>query len=305
MSATSKVPDPARRRSATSYRKATAPERAATATAMPVETASAGLGGALVDLNRFPIDDPNSPTCRRLIDDCRAQLRETGSAMLPGFVRPEAVARMAAEMQPLADRAYFCDGHHNAYLKAPDLDLPADHPRNRELETEVGSIAWDEIGPAMALRQLYLWDPLVAFVGAVLERESFYRFADPLGACSVNVFRPGMAHGWHFDEAEFSTSLMLQKAEKGGEFDAIPFLRPRRGEDFDAVGRVLDGDESRVRRLTFEPGTLSIFHGRRALHRVTRCAGARDRLVAILCFASEPRAVNSDAVRKLFWGRTK
>jgi len=80
---------------------------------------------------------------------------------------------------------------------------------------------------------------------------------------------------------------------------------PRRGEDYDAVGRVLDGDESRVRRLTFEPGTLSIFHGRRALHRVTRCAGTRDRLVAILCFASEPRAVNSDAVRKLYWGRTK
>ena len=262
-------------------------------------------GARLINLERYPIDDSNSPTCRRLVDDCRAQLRETGVAVLSDLVRPEAAARMAEEMAARIGDAYFCQGRHNAYLKCPDLDLPDEHPRNLEMDTEVGSIAWDRIGPGTALRQLYLWDPLVRFVGAVLEREPFYRFADPLGACSVNVFRPGMGHGWHFDEAEYTTSLMLQKADAGGEFEYAPFLRPRRGEDYEAVGRVLAGDESKVRRLKFEPGTLSIFHGRRALHRVTRCEGKRDRLVAILCFASEPNAVNSDTVRKLFWGRTQ
>ena len=267
--------------------------------------AAQAIGAALLDLDRFPIDDPFSPTCQRLVDDCRAQLRESGIATLPGFVKPEAVATMAAEMQARVDAAYSCSGRHNVYLKAPDLELPADHPRNREVETQVGSIAFDEIGPDAALRKLYLWDPLATFVGAVLERQPFYRFADPLGACSVNVFRPGMGHGWHFDEAEFATSLMLQTAEKGGETDYVPFLRPRRGEDFDAVRTVLDGDETKMRRLPFEPGTLSIFNGRRSLHRVTRCSGRRDRLVAILCFASEPNAINSDAFRKLYWGRTK
>lgn len=270
-----------------------------------MRAAAQAAGAALLDLDRYPIDDPFSPTCQRLVDDCRAQLRESGVAALPGFVRADAIASMAADMQARAAAAYSCRGRHNVYLRAPDLELPADHPRNREMETQVGSIAWDEIGPDAALRHLYLWDPLVTFVGAVLERQPFYRFADPLGACSVNVFRPGMGHGWHFDEAEFATSLMLQTAEKGGEFDYVPFLRPRRGEDFDAVRQVLDGDESKVHRLPFEPGTLSIFHGRRALHRVMRCSGRRDRLVAIFCFASEPDAVNSDAVRKLFWGRTK
>lgn len=270
-----------------------------------MRAAAQAAGAALIDLDRFPIDDPFSPTCQRLVDDCRAQLREGGVALLPGFVKPDAIAAMAAEMQARAAEAYSCRGRHNVYLKAPDLELPTDHPRNREVETQVGSIAFDEIGPDAALRKLYLWDPLATFVGAVLERQPFYRFADPLGACSVNVFRPGMGHGWHFDEAEFAVSLMLQTAEKGGEFDYVPFLRPRRGEDFDAVRTVLDGDETKVRRLPFEPGTLSIFHGRRSLHRVMRCSGRRDRLVAILCFASEPNAVNSDAFRKLYWGRTK
>jgi len=272
---------------------------------MVLRPVAPAVGTALLDLDRYPIDDPNSPTCRRLVDDCRAQLRESGVAALPGFVRPDAIATMAAEMQARADGAYSCQGRHNVYLKAPDLELPADHPRNREVDTQVGSIAFDEIGPDAALRKLYLWDPLATFVGAVLERQPFYRFADPLGACSVNVFRPGMGHGWHFDEAEFAVTLMLQTAEKGGETDYVPFLRPRRGEDFEAVRTVLDGDETKVRRLPFEPGTLSIFNGRRSLHRVTRCSGKRDRLVAILCFASEPNAINSDAFRKLYWGRVK
>lgn len=294
--------------SSTAPRRDTRPAGRRKAAGAAIEAAArraAERAAVLIGLDRYPIDEPHSPTWLRLVDDCRAQLRETGVAALPGFVRLEAVERMAAEMRSIAPNAYSCCGRHNVYLKAPDLDLPASHPRNREMDTEVGSIAWDEVAPGTALRELYLWDPLVTFVGAVLERNPFYRFADPLGACSVNVFRPGMSHGWHFDEAEFTTSLMLQTAEKGGDFEYVPFLRPRRGEDFVAVRQVLDGDESKMRRLPFEPGTLSIFHGRRALHRVTRCSGKRDRLVAILCFASEPGAVNSDAVRKLFWGRTK
>jgi hypothetical protein len=261
--------------------------------------------GDLVDLARYPLHEIGNPVLRDLIVGCRTELRENGVATLPGLIRPEAVRRMAAETEAVIGSCYFCDNHHNAYLKAPDLDLPADHPRNRDLATQVGSVAWDLIGPQATLRRLYLWDPLADFVGAVLERDPFYRFADPLGACSVNVFRAGMTHGWHFDEARYTTTLMLQKAKRGGDFEYVPFLRPERGEDYDSVGRVLDGDESGVVRLPFEPGTLSIFHGSRSLHRVTRCAGSRDRLVAVLCFASEPDAVNSDAVRKLFWGRTR
>lgn len=258
----------------------------------------------LVDLERYPLHEAGSARLRDLVAECQAQLEERGVATLPGMVRPAAVRHMAAETETVIDRCFFCDNRHNAYLKATDDTFPAEHPRNRALATQVGSVAWDLIAPETALRRLYLWDPLLRFIGAVLDRDPFYRFADPLGACSVNVFREGMSHAWHYDEAVYTTTLMLQKPESGGEFEYVPFLRPAEGEDYEAVGRVLDGDESRVVRLPFEPGTLSLFHGSRSLHRVTPCHGARDRLVAVLCFASRPDAVNSDAVRKLFWGRT-
>lgn len=258
----------------------------------------------LVDLDRYPLHAAGSAALRELVAECREQLLTRGVATLPGLVHPAAARRMAEESEAVIDRTFYCDNRHNAYLKPTDPAFPADHPRNRPLATQVGSIAWDLIEPNASLRRLYLWDPLVSFVGAVLDLDPFYRLADPLGACSVNVFRPGMSHAWHFDEADYTTTLMLQKPESGGDFEYVPFLRPATGEDHDGVGRVLDGDESGVVRLPFEPGTLSLFHGSRSLHRVTSCHGDRDRLVAVLCFSSRPDTVNSEAVRKLFWGRT-
>ena len=52
-----------------------------------------------------------------------------------------------------------------------------------------------------------------------------FRLADPLGACSVNIFRPGWCHAWHFDEAKYTTTLCLQQPERGGEFEYSPPLR--------------------------------------------------------------------------------
>jgi hypothetical protein len=35
-----------------------------------------------------------------------------------------------------------------------------------------------------------------------------------------------MKHGWHFDQSQFSTTLMIQKPEEGGLFQ---FTKPIRG----------------------------------------------------------------------------
>ena len=56
----------------------------------------------------------------------------------------------------------------------------------------------------------------------------------------------------------------------------------------------------------FDPGTLQVFAGRYSLHRVRAISAdsTNDRLVAVLCFASQPGLVNSPSVQKMFWGRT-
>jgi hypothetical protein len=259
----------------------------------------------LIDHGRYPIAEPASPAGRELLAECRRQLRDDGVALLPGFVTKAAGAAMAAEGRALADRAFFCDNTHNAYLEPDDDAYPPGHPRRRRLHTKVGSIAYDLLPAGSPLRRLYNWDPLVSFIGAVLERPALYRLADPLGACSINVFRPGGLHAWHFDEAPYSTTLMLQEAETGGYFEYVPYLRKDDGAEHGQVGRILDGESGAVRRLPFGAGALSIFAGHVSMHRVTELGGGRLRLVAVLAFHGKPGVTNSDAVRQLFWGRTK
>ena len=267
------------------------------------EVTREGAGG-IVDLERYPIADPDSPGSRLLVERCRAAIRQDGHCLLPGFLTSDATRAVVDEAAPLLPGAWFCSRTHNVYLAPDDPGFPKEHPRRRRLKTEVGSVAYDRLPKDGLLRRLYDWDPLVRFVGAVLWKQAFYRLADPLGALSINVFTDGGGHGWHFDESEFTTTIMLQTAERGGHFECVPRIRPVEGEDHDAVGRVLDGRADGVRRLEFEPGTLSIFGGRRSIHRVTAVEGGRPRLVAVLCYGTEPGLINSDLVRELFWGRT-
>ena len=204
--------------------------------------------------------------------------------------------------------AWFCKSTHNVYLTQNGLGngnpgTPAGDVAGRQERTFVGSVPYDRIGEESLLRRLYLWDPLKNFVGAVLGQSRLHRFADPLGACSVNVFVDGGEHGWHFDESEFTVTLMLQAPESGGSFEYVPRIRGREDERA-MVGAVLEGDRGHVLELPFTAGALLIFGGRQTLHRVTRVSGARPRLVPVLTYGERPGLKNSEAVHKLFWGRT-
>lgn len=270
--------------------------------AHPAASASAG---DLVALARYPIADLASAAAQELVAQYRRQLVETGVALLRGFLTPQATAAMAAEARAAAPAAYFCDNTHNVYLEPDDGAFPPDHPRRRRLRTIVGSVAYDLLPAGSPLRRLYNWDNLIEFVRLVLGRPALYRLADPLGALSINVFRPGGHHAWHFDETEYTTTIMLQEAEEGGYFEYMPHLRRPDGGEYGTISRVLDGDERGVQRLPFTAGTLSLFAGRLSMHRVTEVLGDRLRLVAVLAFNGKPNVTNSDAVRKLFWGRTR
>lgn len=254
----------------------------------------------MVNLQRYPITEAG------FIARCRQQYLDTGLCALTDFILPQARQQLAAEASAVCDKAYFCNSSHNAYLTehgADFADVPADDIARRQEQTYVGSVPYDQIGTDTLLRRLYLWDPLKDFIGAVLGKARFYRFADPLGACSINVFVDGGRHGWHFDESEFTVTLMLQPPTAGGSFEYVPQIRGLDNEKA-IVAQVLEGDRGRVVELPFTPGTLLIFGGRQTLHRVTEVRGPRPRLVPVLCYAERPNLHNSAAVRQLFWGRT-
>jgi hypothetical protein len=257
----------------------------------------------MVNLARYPIADLNSVEGVEFAEQCRQQYLETGLCMLPDFITADAQQILTAEANSISGLAYFCKSTHNAYLTDDDSNLPPDDVGRRQEQTFVGSVPYDQIAQDSSLRRLYQWDPLKDFIGYVLDKSEFYRFADPLGACSINVFVDGGEHGWHFDESEFTVTLMLQAPESGGAFEYVPQIRGKPDEK-KIVASILDGNRSQVVELPFSAGTLLIFGGSQTIHRVTRVHGKRPRLVPVLSFAEQEDAKNSEAVRELFWGRT-
>ena len=266
---------------------------------MPVDNDPA----AMVNLDRYPIADLNDAAGRAFADRCRQAYLTTGLCELPAFIRPTALQSLVEEANAVTHKAYFCDSTHNAYLTAGDDALPAESVENRQEKTFVGSVAYDYLPDQGYLKRLYLWDPLKDFIGYVLGKDAFHRLADPLGACSINVFVDGGQHGWHFDESEYTVTLMLQPPRQGGSFEYVPLIRGLADEKR-VVADILDGNRSDVVELPFLPGTLLIFGGRQTIHRVTGVRGQQPRLVPVLCYSEQPDTRNSDSVRQLFWGRT-
>lgn len=258
----------------------------------------------IVDLDAWPLAEEKA--ARRLAARAGERYRDRGVCLLEGFLRPRAVAAMAAEAEAALGEAFRCDDDHNPYLEPDDGAFAPDHPRRRRQATGLRVLGCDQLSPRGPLMTLYAWEPLTAFLDRVLlDGAGLYRFADPIGAVTVNLMGGGDRHGWHYDEAQFTVSTLLQAPEGGGRFEYAAGLRWEGGDDYDGLARVLDGGRQGVAVLPPSPGALLLFGGRRLLHRVTEVEGKRLRTTATLCYRDRPGMANSPGVRTLFYGRSE
>jgi len=258
----------------------------------------------VVDLGRYPIHEPASQGRLDLVRDCQDQLRDRGVAQLPGFLTPGAVSQMIAEADRLAGQAWASDQSHTVYFESPDDSPGADHPRALLQHSAKKAVAYDLIPDAAPIRRLYESAELTAFVAAVLGKQVLYRSADPLDALEIAIFSAGDELGWHFDNSEFSVTVMYQESEAGGHFDYYPRLRDERDENYPGVRKVLLGDPAGVVRLPSSPGTLAVFRGQHALHRVTPVSGPQPRINSVLTYGERPGMKLNRLTQELFYGRT-
>src|SRR2546429_6946956 len=107
----------------------------------------------VVDLRRYPINEPVGQACRDLVRDCRDQLRDRGVAQLPGFLTPDAVSQMIAEADRLAGRAWASDQSHTVYFEPPDGSAGADHPRAPLQHSAKKAVAYDLIPDTPPVRR--------------------------------------------------------------------------------------------------------------------------------------------------------
>lgn len=259
----------------------------------------------VVNFKEYPIKDLTSAEGRALVEKCRARLAVSGACEMENFVTEEGLAELVKEGSRFEHLAYFSTVEGNAYLEEAPAGTPEGDPRRMTETTRLGAIAYDQFPPDSILRQLYEWDPLMYFIGAVLELKEIYRYGDVMSGLNLAVMKDGDYLRWHFDQTDFVTSLAIQSADEGGIFEYAPMIRRPGEENFERVKRVLKGDREEVGVVPTLPGSLVLFKGRYSLHRVTPIKGNRTRLLGLLAYDTKPGQQGTDHLRQMRYGRTK
>ncbi len=261
-----------------------------------------------LNLADYPIADLTTPVGAKFLSQCRHRLQQDGALALPGFLTPDVLPALIAEAElgagqsrPFLHHFQFGSGASN---ETYDLEgLPADDPRRFRSRTALTFVGEHFIPASSWLRQLYSWPPMIDFIAQVLQLPQLYRRSDGLSGINYTVMGEGDEQSWHFDEAHFITSILLQPAQAGGDFEYVRGLRSETGDDLDGLKLALVGRHPDLIRLQLDPGTLLLFKGRYAFHRATPIVGPLRRSLALLAFDRRPGIFIDDDLAEVFYGR--
>lgn len=254
----------------------------------------------IVDQALYPIND----TAFR--EHCRREFDEQGVLVLPGFLMPDAIARVVAEGEQCQHLAYYTASDHNIYLKPDNPEFGGNHPRNRRVTSSKGCITTDQVPENSPLVALYNSSAFKDFLCAVLDETSLHEYNDPLSSINLHYAAKNQELGWHFDNSSFAITLLVQKPESGAVFEYVKNVRDADCGDmnYEQAGAILDGDVP-VQSLSMDAGALVLFRGRNALHRVTPTEGEITRMLAVLAYNTKAGIALSESARMTFYGRLR
>lgn len=256
---------------------------------------------SMIDLARYPIDQPGTRR-NQLLAEIRSDLAADGCAVLKGFVTPQAVQLLRQEADLVSDKGHRSFNRTNPYFTADDPTLPEDDPRRAFYERSNNFISADNFKSSGPLRTIHDYPAFDPFIRDCLQAEAFFRYADPLADVIINMAEEGEGFPWHFDTNNFTVTLAIQNAKRGGAFEYAPNIRSD-GENFSEVRKVLDEESDKVVSLELEPGDLQLFMGRYSLHRVAPLRGSTPRYVAISSYVEEPDMVGAPERTKQLYGK--
>ena len=135
--------------------------------------------------------------------------------------------------------------------------------------------------------------------------DNIFPYADSLSSINLNYYQKGQQLGWHFDNASFAITLMIQSSTSGGEFEYITEGRDSKSNFVDKklISNVIDG-VYQPKKLNVNDGTLILFYGRNYLHRVTPVQSDTPRILITLNYNEESNIKLSENAILTFFGRT-
>ncbi len=259
---------------------------------------------ALIDLERYPVDQPDSARYAALVAEARTTLDAEGCAVIPHLLHATALPIMSAEILGIRPFLHESKIHINPYFSEGDPSLPDDHAINTFAERSGGFIPRDAFDATSAIDAVYQWPPLLAFIADCLGLPEIHCYADPLAGLTINALDPGQQFAWHYDTNDFAVTILVDEASAGGLFQYSPNIRSSGDENFDGVRACQDEDLTTVQTLQLRPGDLQIFRGRFSLHRVTRVAPeSPPRHTAVFAYTEKPDVIGRLERTKQLFGR--
>lgn len=259
----------------------------------------------VLNVDRYPVHERDNPARAALIEKCQADLRANLYCSIPDFVRPEALAAMAAEATALRPKAHDNCSRRNIYLhRDGDSSLPDDHARNMFDASSVRMIAYDLVPENSPLKVFYHSDAVRDLIGEIVEEAPLYDNADPYQPANYAYYDEGDRSSWHFDgDNSFTVTLMVQRASEGGQFQMSPRTRSDDDENYDHVARFLRGEcDDTIVDVSRDPGELCIFRGCNSAHRVTPTKGDVNRIMGVFVYEREPDLLGDPEVNRTVYG---
>lgn len=259
----------------------------------------------IINLDRYPIVDPDSPVIENLRSQCRQDLKQNLYCTIPDFISPPALEQMTSEASALLGGAYHNNARRNCYLhRQIDSELPDDHPRNMQDRSSVRMIAYDQLSNTSPLKVFYQAPAVRQLIADIIGEPTLYLCEDPYQPANYVCYQAGDESSWHFDEDNsFTMTLMVQAAQEGGEFEISPNTRSETDENYEGVRRVLTGsNQEKVVSISRGAGELCVFRGCHSLHRVTPVAGHTPRIMGVFVYENRPGVCGDPLVNETIYG---
>jgi len=254
----------------------------------------------IIDFKLHPIDDLNYYVKR-----CRSELQKNSILILNNFLAEKPLVNLQREGQSLHNKAFYCSQSHNVLLAEKNIQLDDKHPCNIEVVSDKGCVPHDLIPENSSLRIVYNSTLFKNFIQSLLSVEKVYPYADTLSSINYNYYEKNQQLGWHFDNASFAISLMIQSPISGGSFQYVVDARNVEKNIFNIqlIDSVLK-NKYPVKELRIEEGALVLFYGSNYLHRVTPVNSNKHRILVTLNYNLQKNIELSQNARLTFFGRT-
>ena len=238
------------------------------------------------------------------INYCRKEILDKSILVLNNFITKKCLDELILEALSLENKAFYCSQNHTILLEKHNNLLNKNDPLNIEVKSDKGCVPHDLVGKNSKLNIIYKSNIFKKFIKNVLSLNELHSYSDSLSSINYNYYQKTQQLGWHFDNASFAITLMIQCAENGGDFEYVSQGRDYKKNLIDKsyLSKIIN-NSIKPKKINADAGTLVLFYGRNYLHRVTPVKSAKPRILVTLNYNEEEGIKLSENARLTFFGR--